>query len=237
MITFKDFLVEAEAQDFVAFLKEHCQQAVSDIIKSDRFLWRGMVSKAPAKTWVGHGKEFKATINQVRKDREPLNTPSWAQRAIDDWFEKKLGVRPRSSAVFAFNDDGPAELYGKLHIIIPVGDYKLIWSPEVLDLTVKLFPDIELASEFSADFYVGGANFWIKQKGGLLGLDEVTQEEQVEELHRRLDKLNYTDDDNVGGYGHKGELMVLGSQYLAIDLEAEDLAAYFIKSLIYEVAA
>lgn len=82
-------------------------------------------------------------LKTVRKDRKPKDTPAWAQKILDDAFKKKFGVRPRAEGVFCrprMIDKYGFDAYGTYYMI-PVGEYKCIWS-DITDLYVKWMDDV-----------------------------------------------------------------------------------------------
>ena len=74
----------------------------------------------------------------IRKNRKPMDTPEQIHNKLDDKFQQKFGIRPRSGSLFtkAFNDVG---FYGNPFYVFPVGrNYRYIWSEDVSDLFVDL---------------------------------------------------------------------------------------------------
>lgn len=71
---------------------------------------------------------------EVRKDRTPLNTPQKFHKIVDDWMEKKLGHKFRSSALFCTGEYYTALKYGAGYCILPIGEFKYAWSPFIEDL-------------------------------------------------------------------------------------------------------
>jgi len=88
-----------------------------------------------------HGTKLRlapARLLTVRKNRTPIDTPEDTQELIDDWFEKRTGIRFRESSVFATGNPANAEAYGSLSVMFPVGKFNYAWSPVYDDLTSSL---------------------------------------------------------------------------------------------------
>lgn len=71
---------------------------------------------------------------EVPINRRPKDMPLDLHEFFDDWFKRKYGSRFRSEAVFATNKTYTASGYGTVRAIYPIGTFKYIWSPEILDL-------------------------------------------------------------------------------------------------------
>lgn len=78
-------------------------------------------------------------IADVRKDREPLNTPVRLHKLIDSWMEENLGSKFRSQSIFCCGNYYTAMSFGTPHVIIPIGEFKYAWSPYLEDL----YSDVE----------------------------------------------------------------------------------------------
>lgn len=78
------------------------------------------------------------TIQRVRKDRKPRDTPLHLHNAADEWFLKNFGVRFRSQAILLSSSQQTATAYASnpsnVHRIIPIDQYKFCWSPKVTDM-------------------------------------------------------------------------------------------------------
>jgi len=60
---------------------------------------------------------------------------------IDDYFLDEYGHRFRSEAIFATGRYSTADGYGNVFVILPVGDYEILWSRQVKDLYSKLLEE------------------------------------------------------------------------------------------------
>jgi len=76
-----------------------------------------------------------ASLINVNQNRSPLDTPLNIHNAIDAWFQKKTGIKFRSSSVFCTGSWGTASAYGfNTFVVIPAGKYDYCWSPIIEDM-------------------------------------------------------------------------------------------------------
>lgn len=77
-------------------------------------------------------------IRTVRTDRRPRDSSRRFHEIADAWFEKRLGFRYRSAAVFLTSRILSARSYGATadHVarVVPISDYRFCWSPMSSDL-------------------------------------------------------------------------------------------------------
>jgi hypothetical protein len=149
MITFKKFLSEADAPiDLADFIIDNCRPFLSEVDgdPSDPFeypLYRGLnPSDGDKKVKLNVDGEIKTClIKTARTDRKPLDTHPQISKLIDDQFNEKFGWKPRSQGVFCFSKERKhgATDFGKLHQIVPIGNFKYLWNPAIPDLTYKIF--------------------------------------------------------------------------------------------------
>jgi hypothetical protein len=147
MITFKQFIQEEHIlkESFADELDQERRDLANDI-KNDcgpflkhfgdrSYLLRGFKGAPRATKKYPLFKDFAYKI-PVRKDRKPLDTDPDLADAIDNFLEKKFGVRPRSEGLFCTGAEGisQAEGYGDAYLIFPIGDFKIIYSKQVADL-------------------------------------------------------------------------------------------------------
>ncbi len=105
-------------------LRELLHSNCSKWIKESKGIpaYRGMINK-------GQWGKFK-----VRQDRKPKDTPKRHHDMIDADFKKKFKWEPRKQGLFVTGNDDTADVYGYLYLIWPIGNFKILWSPEVQDL-------------------------------------------------------------------------------------------------------
>lgn len=91
----------------------------------------------------------------VRSDRHPKDTPPHVQRAVDDVFQENWGWRPRQEGLFVTGDEKSARNYGLLYIVVPIGDFKFLWSYKIHDLFSKLVidDDVSIKMEWEIEKY------------------------------------------------------------------------------------
>ena len=66
-------------------------------------------------------------------NRKSVDTPTYIHDGINDIFEKQFHCRFRNG-VFATGSSLDASSYGTPCIMLPVGDFRFLWSPKVVDL-------------------------------------------------------------------------------------------------------
>jgi len=149
---------------------------------------------------------FLVSVKKVRKDRRSLDTDQMDSDAIDDWYENKFGWRPRSQALMTSGRPGQAGGYGDLFLVIPVGNFKILWSRTVDDLFVK--------------------QDMMKHSYNLLTWNQMGDEDSPANIERRkgLDQLlgyDYVETDKLTKQmiyvASGGELMVKCDKYWAIN--------------------
>lgn len=144
MISFKQFLLEDE-QDPIDLIRRDCKPFLN--IWDQYGLFRGMNLKSEEKV-IGtiknqHAaayKNFEVYKRKVRKDRKPLSTSDKRHVEANKWFEDNFGVKARSEGLFCYPKGlwQNASEYGKMYLIFPIGEFKIIWSPEVKDLFMQI---------------------------------------------------------------------------------------------------
>lgn len=75
-----------------------------------------------------------------RKNRKPSDTPPELQKKIDEEFKKRFGWKPRSSGIFTFGDSD-SHGYGYPYAVFPSNGFRFLWSPEIIDLYMKIQHD------------------------------------------------------------------------------------------------
>ena len=114
---FKDFLTRQKPDDAVKLVQEKCRPFIN--LNVEPALYRGDRSNTV--------KVAVRTIN-VNKQRKPVDTERHVHDAMDDWFEKKLGARLRSEALFCTGNSMTASMYGTVNCVFPVGSFKYFWA-------------------------------------------------------------------------------------------------------------
>lgn len=73
-----------------------------------------------------------------RTDRQPLDTDKSLHELLDELFLEYKGWRARSEGVFVTSNRSSAHAYGKVFIMFPIGSFKFLYNPDVVDLTNRL---------------------------------------------------------------------------------------------------
>ena len=125
------------------FIQAECQPYLKHGLPRGVFMYRGMnASHYTQELEEGGSHDWPAmlewTIAQRRLDRKPKDTARWKHAAADDFFATEFGWKARSQAVFAIGFEPFARLYGQSHVIIPIGNFRVVWSPMVADFTVSI---------------------------------------------------------------------------------------------------
>lgn len=236
MITFKQYLQEKNGDDLVAYLRKNCLTAVHDMIDADKFFWRGQKRPLNYFSYKWGERDVDMIVQAPRDDRIPRDTPKWAHKVVDDYFEKKFGMRARQTSLFTYHNVSEAHGYGQVHLIIPFGnDYTCLWGPNTDDLTVELFPDLE--SGEANEHLLPGPAVWWKKTYPELGLDDITDEMREDRLTFMLDDTTFK---LTGGQqalkGALGEILIQCEHYVAIPV-GQFGGISVVKELFYEVAS
>lgn len=74
---------------------------------------------------------------KAKKWRLPLHTPQKLHDSLNNFFVEKFGWPARSGTFVSWDIDTAAS-YGDLYAIFPIGEFKYVWSPDVVDLYENL---------------------------------------------------------------------------------------------------
>ena len=139
MKTFKQFLSEEKKfKELAKVLKDECGPWFA--AAGDAFAYRGIKKESveSAQFYEVDGVNF--GVKKVRQDRKPRDMKGQLHSYIDHWFDDKFGLRPRSKGMFCYGESGKDETqhYGLQYVVVPIGDFKFVWSDEVKDLQIVL---------------------------------------------------------------------------------------------------
>ena len=182
---------------------EKCQPFITDLVKASStlvFLWSGREGKP----------DF--FQSKVRKDRTPRDTPTEIHNMVDDVFQEKFGVKPRSNSIFCLLDRTGSADYGDPYIILPIGKYKTIWSPKIEDMFNSL--DAYMKN------YDIGLKLGLKQWKNLK--DEEKPNQELYDFIERLVNESYTDKpymQHLNKINQPVEIMLMAEEYVAISEE------------------
>lgn len=126
-MNFKQYITEnIDINDIIETLDRDCKPFLFDWKKLDTTKW--LMSGRHISDFDNIAKKY------VRQDRQPLDTPLEIHKVVDDWFQRKFGVRARSQSIFCTFNPNLATNFGKLMLVFPIGEYKVISSNQVEDL-------------------------------------------------------------------------------------------------------
>jgi len=114
---------ETKSIDIVKFIQDNCKPFLQEN-PSLHPLYRGM--KKRMKT------SFQ--VEDVRKDRKPLNTTNDLQNIIDNAFDEIGIIAKRRNSVFVTKSKYKASFYGSVFNMIPIGDFDYTYSNDYDDM-------------------------------------------------------------------------------------------------------
>lgn len=211
--SFKKFVAAQDAallqkQEKVAkFIHANCKpylRALSGVPLSNTFnLWRG--SKL--------GEYEPGDVVKTRKNRNPLDSSAEFHNFVDNIFLKKFKHNFRSNAVFCTGNKPDAEHYGSAYMVVPMGNFRFLWSPKIADLYSSLgdtYDDFEDTVRDMKHMYVKN-KFLPPDKMKSVMADIMKSAEE-----KFLKDTQYTDKDLVAAIKKKNEVMIACDKYLMI---------------------
>lgn len=153
MYSFKKFLIEGSGEvKTIAEILDECAPFIRE--SGGRLIYRGLKNPTGALTikWEQPGPRGAATNSiedvtayrmDVRQDRKPLHSNASAHEAIDRYMKNEFGFAGRSQGLFVAGGIDLARAFGTPHIILPRGNFKFLWSPNVTDLLFFQLNDVE----------------------------------------------------------------------------------------------
>lgn len=163
MKTFKQFLnEEEEVKNLRDYLWEHCMPFIKES-KHAGLLIRGVKGLQTAEyiEFVDQGKEIQGTIKTVRQNRNPLDSTAKWHKHAGEYFKEKFGFNARAEGMFCFGWHVPEHdirAYGTPCIVIPIGEFRYIWSRKVEDFFVSII-DLDARPDTQEEF-----NEWLDEK-------------------------------------------------------------------------
>lgn len=134
MVTFKQFISES-AGTLVEMIQRDCKPFLEQC--GGHAIYRGIARANKlnySELTIDGGEDTQFWDRRyVRKNRKPLHTAPEKSKEIDNAMEKTFGWRPRSEGLFVSGYD-LSFAYGKSNLIFPIGEFKFVWSPHVMDL-------------------------------------------------------------------------------------------------------
>ena len=142
-----------------------------------------------------------ALVSRVRKDRKPSNTPINIHNLVDEWFDKKFGIKFRSNAMFATQIKSTAKAYGTLYVVFPIGEFTICSSNIITDLYFDI-----------TDLYFSSVD---SHKTIQTVNDNIN--EYKSEIENLLDNADYKINTPIVDITRQSELMIHCDKYLAIN--------------------
>jgi hypothetical protein len=126
-----EILHENKSTDRVIdFIRKNCQPFLaankSSLLDETYLLsgtnrWNSRVFKSPVPT-----------------NRMPRDTSLLIHNLFDNYFKQHFGIPYRSNALFTTTQSSVAEQYGNVYAVFPIGNFSILTSPMVEDLTSQL---------------------------------------------------------------------------------------------------
>ncbi len=164
MITFKEFLLEND-QTLQEYAEMHCGPFLKEFGGLENYLkspiYRGSNSLNEKESIVldWQNKKIKCYFGTVRENRETKDTHNFISNHLDRRMKAQFGWSGRSNAVFGSSDKAVAIQYGTVYAILPIGDFRYIFSPSISDFTVSLTNKMENVNPKWPPFkYLGDEN-------------------------------------------------------------------------------
>jgi len=118
---FRNYLKEAiNKEEIILLLKKNCGEFIKKI--GNYPLWRGYKKI----------NDIKKIIS--RENRKPKDMDENVHEVLDELFKKNFGWKARSEGIFVSGDYKTTYAYGTPYIFFPIGKYKYLWNPTILDL-------------------------------------------------------------------------------------------------------
>lgn len=126
-----------DLQSLVNMLKRDCKPFIREIKPIGRFLYRGWMPKRMSDL-DSYGDNILYYRRKTRTDRKPLDNYRSMHDKFDVAFQERFGWKARSEGIFATGNMDDAHNYGELFLLFPIGEFKFIWSPKILDLYTNI---------------------------------------------------------------------------------------------------
>ena len=152
-----------------------------------------------------------AKVCRVRKNRKPSDTPIEFHNIMDDWFNKKFGIRFRSNAMFAVQNERLASQYGSLYNVFPIGEFDICSSNEIIDLYEELLRD---CTNYVAVFKLNHIN--TENSSFIYDFAKKYSEDYEPYLNRMLELANYKLNTPLNDIADTSEVMINCNKYLAV---------------------
>ncbi len=216
MISFKQFLVEDNIDDYesmVQTIKKDCAYYLS---LTDELIYRG----------ISNSNSTKNMINklQVRTDRQPRDSSNALHLVLNSYLKEKFGHPYRTNSLFVTGKKSIAQGYmnhkdkiGDLCIIFPIGKFDFCYSKELIDVSWHF--EAEYLDHFKSEFISNYPE---------LGNNVLKSPEYLNELKKFIysiaDKeIDYVENGDIeDAIGRNREIMIKCNEYYAIPIEIKN---------------
>jgi hypothetical protein len=135
-------LIESE-QDIAALIRRDCSKYLANnSAPMDWIMWRGIADKDEDEDFFG-----KQTARLT--DRRPTSSKYGQHKIVNGFFVKHFKY-PFRNAVFTTGEEDAAESYGTPYAIFPIGDYEILWHPDIGDMFIWLDGNVKPQDEVIA---------------------------------------------------------------------------------------
>lgn len=130
----KSYSEFTELEKFIALIKNDCKDYL-DLLDNIKDVKTYFSNQRPL-FFRGITNENDTFIKkQVRKDRKPLDSTNQVDNVlVDNVFEERMGVRPRSEGLFTTSNAELANKYGELYMIFPIGKFDYVTTNSWIDM-------------------------------------------------------------------------------------------------------
>jgi hypothetical protein len=198
MMTFKDFLAEdiVPNMPLAQYVKMRCAPYLKLPGATSGLLFRGLGPFGTSSKEKINGTDVKWKVVTARKNRPAGDTPQEFSDEADKYFQETFGWKARGDATFVSGNMFQAGNYGDVHIVIPMGETKFVWSPKLVDLYTEVF--IRLFGRY--------------------GPKSNKDPEEHAKFIEAIKKANYTDADLAKAISSRHEIALNCQRYVAIDI-------------------
>jgi len=197
-----------EAKEVALYIKRHCSEWLNE--SNNQIIYRGITASETL--------ELEPTmVLSIPKDRKPTGTHPNTHKHLDKAFKDAGFEASRSNSMFASSDYTEASKYtgkyvdgvqpGHVYVVFPENGYSYTWSHTIRDLYAQyrfLFKDTEARITYSG-----------------VDIDDMFESDQIpEDLAESLVqgiKSNYHNTDLAKAISSGNEIMVTGSDYVAVE--------------------
>lgn len=169
---FRRYINESDeiVEEIQNFLLENCQPVLKDFQRRDS-------AKLP---YIGKRDVVTYEVKKPRKHRRPKDTFPEVHSFFDYELYKRFNIWARSQCIFTTGNKNMASNYGPVSVVLPIGEYEIIWNPQIEDLWTHLEDHWDVVNYIMDDFENIGDQIWF-------GIDSDYPEEDDEEREQRFE--------------------------------------------------